>query len=221
MSNLSREEFLARRKTGIGGSDVAAVMGVSPWKTPYQLWLDKLSPVAEEEPENDILLFGNLLEDVIAREYARRNNAKVQRRNEMFRHKEHPELTVNIDRYVVGGKILECKTCSAYASAKFGQSGSGDIPEYYYLQCLHAQYVTEIYSCDLAALIGGNEYRQFSAVYDKELAEFVAGRCSEFWKIYIVPQIPPQPTVNDNLAEYFMANGEKKLAPQRIKNFIE
>lgn len=216
----NRTEFLQRRKSGIGGSDVAAVMGISPWRTPYELWVDKLSPVIEEE-ENDILLFGNRLEDIVAREYARRNQVKVQRRNQMFRKENAPELIVNIDRYVVGGKILECKTCSAFASSKFGKSGSSDIPDYYYLQCLHAQYVTGIFECDLAALIGGNEYRQFSAPYDKALAEHVAAKCSEFWHKYVEKQIPPPPTAKDNLAEYFMANGEKKLAPQRIKNFIE
>ena len=219
MSKLSREEFLARRKSGIGGSDVAAVMGVSPWKTPYQLWLDKLSPVTEE-PENDILHFGNVLEDIVAKEYARRNNVKVQRRNQMYRKQDAPELIVNIDRYVIGGKILECKTCSAYASSKFGVPGSSDIPDYYYLQCLHAQHVTGILECDLAALIGGNEYREFFVEYDKSLAGHVAAKCSEFWHKYVSTKIPPPATAQDNLAEYFIANGEKKLAPERIKNFI-
>ena len=77
---IARTDFLKRRKTGIGGSDVAAVLGLSKWKTPYQLWVDKTSDNVVEE-ESEILHFGQVLEQVEADEYARRNRVKVQRRN--------------------------------------------------------------------------------------------------------------------------------------------
>ena len=217
---MERTEFLERRKSGIGGSDVAAVLGVSKWKTPYQLWLDKTSDTVEEK-QSELLHFGTVLEQVIADEYARRNNAKVLRRNQLFRHADHPELIANIDRYVVGGKILECKTCSAYASDKFGDGGD-EVPDEYLLQVQHYMHVTGYHTADLAVLIGGNEYRQFSLKYDAELANYAAGRCVAFWNTYVVPQVPPPATAGDDLVSYYNAQaGATITATEEIATLVD
>lgn len=217
---MERQAFLERRKSGIGGSDVAAVLGVSKWKTPYQLWLDKTSDTVEEK-ESDLLHFGSVLEQVIADEYARRNNVKVLRRNQMYRHEQHPELIANIDRYVVGGKILECKTCNAYASSKFGEGGD-EVPDEYLLQVQHYMHVTGYHSADLAVLIGGNEYRQFSLTYDADLAHYAAGKCVDFWQAYVLPQVPPPATANDDLASYYDAKaGATITATAEIAGLLE
>ena len=217
---LDRAEFLQRRKSGIGGSDVAAVMGVSPWKTPFELYRDKTSDFIDVE-ESDVLHFGNVLENVIAAEFARRNDRKVQRRNKMYHHSKHPELIANIDRYILGGGILECKTCSAWASGKFGESGD-DVPDQYLLQCQHYMNVTGIHECTLAVLIGGNEYRQFEIPYHKSLAEYAAAKCVDFWQSYVVPRIPPPPTVKDNLAEYYAVQCNAKItANPEVLDLIE
>ena len=200
---LSREEFLARRKQGIGGSDVAAVLDVSPYRTPYQVWLDKTGQAPERE-ETEILHFGQVLEQVIADEYVRRNGAKVQRRNAMYQHKDHPELVANIDRYIVGGKILECKTCNAFAADKFGKDGDS-VPDEYLLQVQHYMHITGIHEAVLAVLIGGNQYRQFELLYDWSLAEFAAAKCVEFWQKYVLTNTPPPATEHDDLAEYYTA----------------
>ena len=217
---MERQAFLERRKSGIGGSDVAAVLGVSKWKTPYQLWLDKTTDKVEEK-ESDILHFGTVLEQVIADEYARRNNVKVLRRNQMYRHAEHPELIANIDRYVVGGKILECKTCSAYAADKFGEGGD-EVPDEYLLQVQYYMHITGYHEADLAVLIGGNEYRQFSLTYDADLANYAAGRCVAFWNDYVVPQVPPPATAGDDLVSYYNAKaGATITASKEIVDLLD
>ena len=199
----SRAEFLARRKQGIGGSDVAAVLGVSPYRTPYQIWLDKTGQAPERE-ETEILHFGQVLEQVIADEFVRRNGVKVQKRNAMYRHKDHPELVANIDRYIVGGRILECKTCNAFAADKFGKDGDS-VPDEYLLQVQHYMHITGIHEAVLAVLIGGNQYRQFELMYDWSLAEFAAAKCVEFWQKYVLTNTPPPATEHDDLAEYYTA----------------
>lgn len=214
--NNDRMEFLKRRKSGIGGSDVAAVLGASKWKTPFELWKDKTSDNIVEIEESDIIHFGNVLESVVAAEFARRHGVKVQKRNKLYRHPEHPELIANIDRYIVGGEILECKTCSAYASSKFGKDGD-DVPEEYYMQIQHYMFVLGAKSAWLAVLIGGNEYRDFHIEYDPEWAEFAAGKCVEFWKNYVVPCIPPPPSEKDKMAEYYTdICGSSIIAPETI-----
>lgn len=210
-----RMEFIKRRKSGIGGSDVAAVLGASKWKTAFELWKDKTNPEVIDAKESDIIHFGNVLESVVAAEFARRHGVKVQKRSKLFRHPEHPELIANIDRYIVGGAILECKTCSAYASGKFG--AGDDIPDEYYMQVQHYMYVTGIREAWLAVLIGGNEYRDYHIDYDEEWAKFAAGKCVEFWQKYVVPCIPPPPTEKDKMAEYYSAiSGASITAPETI-----
>ena len=209
----TREEFLERRKTGIGGSDVAAIVGVSKWKTPYQVWEDKTGR-SVDKPDTEYLHFGNVLEQVVADEFVHRHEGKkVQRRNEMFRCKEHPELIANIDRYIVGGGILECKTSNAFALSEWGESGTDDIPEYYMTQVQHYMYVTGYHEAVLAVLIGGNHYRDYEIPYDKELAEFQAARCIEFWNEYVLKDMPPQVTSRDDLKKIYPGNaGEVKSA---------
>jgi putative phage-type endonuclease len=213
-------EFLQRRKCGIGGSDVAAVLGVSPWRTPYQLYKDKTEDYIDVQ-ESDILHFGNVLENVIANEFMRRNGKKVHRCNKLYRHKEHPELIANIDRRIVGGGILECKTCSAWASKKFGESGD-EVPDQYMLQCQHYMHVIKVPETTLAVLIGGNDYREFEISYHKDLAEFAANKCVGFWQNHVVPRIPPPATIADNLAEYYIAQSNAKItATPEILDLIE
>lgn len=204
-----RAEFLARRRSGIGGSDVGIIMGVNPWRTPYDLWLDKTGN-AEPTEETQYQHFGQMLEQVIADEFAERNQVKVQRRNNMFRKIGTP-LVANIDRYIIGGGILECKTCDKWAADKFGEDGTDEVPETYLLQVQHYMYVTGIHAAFLAVLIGGNEYRQYEIPYNAELAEFCARKCCEWWETYINGNTPPPATVRDDLAKYFRAEAGKSV----------
>ena len=63
--NLSREEWLRYRKCGIGGSDVAAILGISKWNSAISLWLDKTNQTNEPVEENEAMYFGSLLEPLL------------------------------------------------------------------------------------------------------------------------------------------------------------
>lgn len=218
---MDRTEFLQARKSGIGGSDVAAVLGLSKWRTPYQLWLDKTSDQIEEK-NSEVLHFGQVLEQVVADEYARRNNVKVQRRNNLYRHPEHPELIGNIDRYIVGGGILECKTADKFTAHLWGESNSDEVPEYYLCQVQHYMHVTGYHEAALAVLIGGNEYRQYEISYDKEFAEFCARQCVKFWQDYVVAKVAPPLEAGDDLNEYYRSHqGETTTATPYIADVCQ
>lgn len=217
---IEREEFLQRRKSGIGGSDVAAVLGVSKWKTQFELYKDKTSDIIDVQ-EKEILYWGSKQEPLIANRFSELNKVKVQRRNTMYRHSVYPELIANIDRYIVGGAILECKTCSAWAQGKFGKAGD-EIPDEYQLQVQHYMYVTGIREAYLAVLIGGNEYRQFEIPYHSDLAEFAAGQCVAFWRNNVLKGIPPAPTSRDQLTDYYIAkSGASITATPAIMGLVE
>src|SRR5690606_35289427 len=110
--DMSREEWLKERKKGIGGSDASVIVGFNPWKSPFELYIEKTSDEVQEI-ENEATHWGNVLEDVVAEEFSRRTGKKVRRRTQIFKHKEYDWMIVNIDRDVVGERaLLECKTTS-------------------------------------------------------------------------------------------------------------
>lgn len=184
-------EQLEARKAGIGGSDVASIVGISPWKTKHQLYLEKRGEIEEEQLTSEVIHFGNVLEDVVADEYARRNDVKVQRRNDMFKHEKYPWMMANIDRKVVGQKKgLECKTADKFTRGKWGEDGSDDVPDHYRTQSEHYMIVTGLPEWDLAVLIGGNEYRQYHLQQDKELSEMLIEQEAQFWDA-VEKGIPP------------------------------
>lgn len=74
-----RENWLRERKKGIGGSDVAAVLGLNPWRTPLDVFNEKTAETVDDKPQSDAAHFGTILEDVVADEFARRTGFKVAR----------------------------------------------------------------------------------------------------------------------------------------------
>lgn len=210
--SVSRDEFLSRRRTGIGGSDVAAILGLSKWKTPRQLWEEKTGR-AQPREETDLLRFGLLLEDAVALEFSRRNGVRIQRRNEMYRHRDHECLIANIDRKIVGrDAVLECKTADKFTRHLWGDDGSDEVPEYYLTQVMHYMHVTGYHESMLAVLIGGNEYRQFEIGYVRDVAEFCAAKCVEFWQMYVVRDVAPPPQMGDDLSRIYLPEAGKSIA---------
>ena len=89
--DLPREQWLTIRQQGIGSSDAAVAVGLSPYKSPLTLWLEKTQrKEAEDLSEKDAVIWGTVLEPVLARVYAERTRAKVRRVNAVLQHAEHP-----------------------------------------------------------------------------------------------------------------------------------
>ena len=103
---MARIDWLLDRRKGIGGSDVAAIMGLNKWKSAYQIWLEKTGQVGLSESDSEPAYWGTVLEEVVAKEFAVRTGKKVRRRNQVFEHPEYPFLRANIDRDVVGEKAI-------------------------------------------------------------------------------------------------------------------
>ena len=99
----AREDWLQARKAGIGGSDIAALLGLSKYKTPLQLWMDKTGRADENFDADSLerMHWGTVLEDVVARHYADQRGVKVQRINQILHHPAVAIAMANIDRAVV------------------------------------------------------------------------------------------------------------------------
>jgi putative phage-type endonuclease len=190
-------EQLEERRSGIGGSDAATVLGLNPFTTSLELYLDKIGelPLATANPQREEAFYwGSVLEEPVCNRYAEEFNYKIQRSNQLIRSKEHPFMIANIDRKVVGLNQLrigfEAKT--AARADGWGESGSAEIPPYIMLQCQHYLAVTGYDFWDLAVLIGNRDFRTYRIAPIHDIIEQLIHAEEEFWD-RVENRVPPTP----------------------------
>ena len=162
-----RAQWLAQRRLGIGGSDAAAVLGLSKWKTPLALWQEKSGQAPDDDSDSEPMLCGRVLEPVIRQQYAQRTGRTVRLPEQILAHPQHNWMLANIDGITECGRIVEIKT--ARTGADWGEAGTDQIPQAYLLQVQHYMAVTGCAVADIAVLIGGADYRMYEVQADAEL----------------------------------------------------
>lgn len=195
-NGMSRLEWLEARQRGIGGSDVAAIFRVHPYKSNLQLYLEKVGGWHVDEEISEAAEIGLEAEELVARLFMKRferdtgQPIKVQKVNAILQHRDYKFMLANLDRRIIGENAgLECKTSSEW---RRGEWDNGCPPEYL-LQCMHYMAVTGFDYMYLAVLIGGNKLRWQKIERDEELiADLIVGE-REFWDEHVEKQIPPDP----------------------------
>lgn len=198
-SKMSREEWLAARRAGIGGSDAPAIMGASPWATPLSVYADKMGFLPETE-ETVAMRFGHDVEEIVARWFAQDTGKKVRRLNAILQHPEYPWMLANIDRKIQGESAgLECKTTSAFNKTDFE---GGNIPPYYYWQCMHYLAVTGMQRWYLAVICGNTGFYHYLIPRNEEHIRLLIERERDFWFNHVQAGVPPEPSgkADDDLA---------------------
>jgi len=185
----THKQWLAERRTGIGGSDSAAVLGLSPYKSPVDVWLDKTGQ-SDETPDNTAMQWGRLLEATIRQNYAETTGRIVDVPREILRAKTVPHILANVDGLTNDGRVLEVKT--ARSDKEWGEAGTDQIPRHYLLQVQHYMLVTERPVADVAVLIGGQDYRVYTVNADAELHRLMAAHYAAFWR-KVEERTPPEP----------------------------
>ena len=217
-AGMSREEWLRWRTKGIGGSDVSVIAGVNPFRSIFQLWLEKTGQVEPEETENDNTHFGNVLEPVVKKEFSKRTGLKVRAKRALLQSKEYPFMLADLDGVIYeNGKmnLFEAKTASAYKQ-EIWEKG---IPEEYVLQVQHYMAVTGAEKTYLAALVGGNRfYWKVVRRDEQKIAEIIALE-KAFWEENVLAGKEPVPdgsgATTDFLNEkYASSNGNTILLPE-------
>ncbi|MDC7712349.1 YqaJ viral recombinase family nuclease [Vogesella indigofera] len=198
---LSRQQWLALRGLGIGSSDAASSVGLSPYKSALSLWLEKTGRREPEDlSEKQAVLWGTVLEPVLANVYAAQTGRKVRRVNAVLQHAEHSHMLANLDREVrcpkLGQGILEIKTAS-YHSAPQWEEG---IPVAYQCQVLHQLAVTGLNWADVAVLIGGQDFRIYRVTRDDDKINDLIEREQDFWALVRFDQ-PPPPDGSDDAGQ--------------------
>ena len=196
--NISREQWLALRLHGIGGSDVAAAIGMSRYRSPLDVYLDKTGKVAEQS-DNESMYWGRIMEPLLRDEFARRTGFTVKPSPFMFASVKFPFMIANVDGCVVekdGTKaLLELKTANGFA-VKEWEDG---LPPEYFLQVQHYLAVLGLPKAYVAVLIGGNNFRYQYIDRDEDTIQTIIAMESAFWNNYIVTG--KEPPVDEHSAD--------------------
>ena len=188
-ANMDHLEWLRLRQKGIGGSDAAAIAGLSKWKSPVAVYLEKIGQAPEENASSEAAYWGTVLEDVVAQEFSKRTGLKVRRRNAILQHPEHSFMLANVDRLIVGRKEgLECKTASEHLKEEWKDN---EVPAQYLIQCQHYMAVTGFDSWWIAVLIGGNKFIYKKIERDEEIIQYLIQIESDFWNNHVLKKNPP------------------------------
>lgn len=186
---MTHEEWLEDRRKGIGGSDVATILGLNKYKSVYQLWLEKTGQVEVTSAQSEAAYWGNTLEEVVAEEFSKRTGKKVRRRNMVFEHPKYPFLRANIDRDVVGeNAVLECKTANQYLANEWDED---EIPIQYICQVQHYMNVLNLDYVYFAVLIGGQKFIWKKMERDQELIDMITEKLVEFWTENVEKGVEP------------------------------
>lgn len=214
----AREDWLQLRRAGLGGSDMGAILGLSKFKTPVDVWLEKTGR-SEGQQETLQMRFGSYAEEFVAREYSAKTGNAVQRFTPMLRHPVAPILG-NVDRLVIpaGSKVashkqeirtdrgLECKTASAFSASdveEWGEEGTDQVPPSYLVQCATYMALTPCQYWDLAVLFGNQEVRVYNLRRDRDLEGEIIARADEWWNRYVVSDVAPPPTCLADIKSLF------------------
>lgn len=197
ISSLSREEWLAYRRKGIGGSDVAAIMGVSPFATIRDLYNDKVGvePMIEEEESNWVAKeVGHRLEDLVAEIFSKKTGLTVFPVRKMFRHPLYPFMLADVDFFIIfpdgSYGILECKTCNYNAKSKWDND---EIPINYIYQVRHYLAVMNMKKAYIACLYGNNEDEFVIRSIERDMMEEedIIAQETYFWNEYVEKKVEP------------------------------
>jgi putative phage-type endonuclease len=203
-SAASHEEWLTVRRCGIGGSDVAAILGLDDYRGPLRVWEEK---AGYQEPENERMKWGKRLEGVIAEAFEEETGLVTAIPAGTFAHLDHPWALANIDRHVLeDGRVvapMESKNKSEYVAKKWeGNEEAPDSP------AIQAHWYTAVggYSHSyVAALLGGNRLTIFRQERNEELIAELFRICGEWYQRHIVEGVRPPADGNKGTKDFLAA----------------
>ena len=216
--DLPREQWLEYRRKGIGGSDAAAVLGISPFRTGRDLYYDKLNIVTADDAENWVQLeVGTLLEPLVAKIFAHKTGYKIYRRPFMFQHPLYPWMLADLD-YMVElpdgtSAILEIKTTNYNAKDNWWYNGEEIVPIYYESQGRHYMAVMNIDRVYFCCLYGNSEDEAIIRRIDRDMAyeEELIALERDFWENHVLTKTPPPYVEADG--DLILESLRRKLGP--------
>ncbi len=214
---LNYQDFTHNRASFIGGSDVAALLGLSKYRSAMDVWLEKTGKKVNRK-DSFALRFGSFAESFIADEYALLTGESVIEHPYGIVHTQYSFCVGHIDRFVLerkdqplfngdgrlnAKKLLECKTANHFSQSDWGEPGTDAIPLPYLCQCLWYLGITNLPEIDVAVLFGGSDLRVYTITRDLELETLLFEKAVFFWTEHVQKDIPPKPQSIDDCQALF------------------
>lgn len=217
------------RQQILGGSDVAAILGISPWKTPYQLWCEKTGAPAqiEDDPEREKRLRrGKRLEPWVIEMLQEERDVWIAERSVVHVDSEYPWMRAEIDfEYVIDQQAPlepsnigngDVKTVSPFNAKEWGEQQTDEIPLYYAAQFQWGMMVAKRKTCLVAALIGADDLRVYRVHRDEELIAEIRRRAIRFWEENVLGGVTPPPQSSDDARKLLAHYGTKIEADESL-----
>lgn len=211
---MSREEWLRWRKKGIGGSDVAAILGINKWTSAIELWLDKTNQKNDPKEVNSAMEWGTILEPVIRNYFSTVTGKSVMEVKAILQNSEHPFMLADVDGVTTDDNgdpaILEIKTASEYKRDEWLEG----VPTYYQTQVQHYLCVTGVSKAYVAVLIGGNTFRIYEVDADSEIQQMLIAVEKNFWdkvQNMVRPDMDGSDAAKDLLDQIYRGGVEEEI----------
>ncbi|MFI1524973.1 YqaJ viral recombinase family protein [Streptomyces griseus] len=179
-------DWHAARAAGIGGSEIAAVMGISPYESRFSLWHRKQGLIAPVE-ESEEMFWGKVHEPAICERFDSLHPELRVAYSPTYAAAGRPWQIANPDRLIVTDYITGTPTAIVEAKTArddhgWGNSGTDDIPVHYRAQALWYLDVLQVSRCHVAVLIAGSEYREYVIDYSPHEAQTMREHGAEFMR---------------------------------------
>ena len=219
----NHEAWKKLRMSGIGGSDVACIMGYNPWKKPYALYCEKVGLVEPEDlSDNEAVEWGIELEPIVAKKFCEKTGKKVKRWGTVY-NPNLPWQMANFDRLIVGENCgLECKTANAFKKEEW----EGDsVPDAYYCQCQWYCWLSGFEGWWIACLIGGQHFEYKYIPRNDAFIQDMAKKAYDFWVNHVSAKVPPEVDGSESCTDalkkaYPESNGVEIALPSQANEII-
>jgi putative phage-type endonuclease len=183
-------QWLEERRKGVGGSDIAAILGLSHWKTAFQVYQEKRKEV-KDWGGNDQTDWGKRMEPALRQWYSDKTGRIVRLPDKIITNSKHPVLRASLDGLTDCQRVVEIKT--ARNGRGWGEPGTAEIPDIYSLQVQHYLATTEFKVADVVVSIAGGPPELYIVPEDKELQAMIIQAAEDFWKL-VEAGTPPEVT---------------------------
>lgn len=202
---ITHKEFLTNRQDGIGSSDIAAILGISPFSTPVDVYLSKVLPV-DDRKENAFTKAGKLQEQVIAQYFADETGAELIRSsNVVYKDKAEPIFMCSPDYFFKKDfeGILECKNTII--------DFSRELPKHHWLQVMWQLGVMGKENGALAWLTMGYKFDYKDIELNREIYAKLQEQAYLFWHHNVLKRIPPEPVNRDDIDQLYRRHALGKV----------
>jgi putative phage-type endonuclease len=201
------------RRLGIGASEAPVILGLSPWRTRIELWMEKMghgSPQAETLP----MRVGTALEPVVLQAFTDETGLPVTDRQVRFIDQHRPWRWATVDG-LAGNALVEAKTSSS--SEEWGEAGTDQVPPYYVAQVQHALACTELELAYVPVLFAARDFRIYEIRRDDAIIEAITAAETEFWAYVQSGEAPPLQSPAEARIRWPQDTGASTIAPPEIE----